>query len=116
MTTGGSAPVGIYPLLAREPLRARVAWDKLHLWWSDDRFVPRDHPLSNVVPAEAILLRTAVWSGESGQGAQGTTSRRERRTASGSRPSTSTRFPRTEAIARGVRRRLVRGGLRARAP
>jgi 6-phosphogluconolactonase len=71
VTTGGSAPVGIYPLLSREPLRSRIDWERLHLWWSDDRFVPRDHPLSNVVPAEAVLLRTAVWSGESGQGAQG---------------------------------------------
>ena len=102
VTTGGSAPVGIYPLLAREPLRSRVAWDKLHLWWSDDRFVPRDHPLSNVVPAEAILLRTAVWSGESGQGAQGDDIEAGTTDGVWVPPEHIHPFPTTEAIARGV--------------
>lgn len=71
VTTGGSTPVAIYPHLARDPLRTLVPWERLHLWWSDDRFVPRDHPLSNVLPAESVLLRVAAWSGESGQGVQG---------------------------------------------
>ena len=102
VTTGGSAPVGIYPLLAREPLRSRVAWDKLHLWWSDDRFVPRDHPLSNVVPAEAMLLRTAVWSGESGQGAQGDDIEAGTTDGVWVPPEHIHPFPTTEAIARGV--------------
>jgi 6-phosphogluconolactonase len=26
------------------------------VWWGDDRFVPRDHPLSNVKPLDDILL------------------------------------------------------------
>jgi 6-phosphogluconolactonase len=102
VTTGGSAPVGIYPLLAREPLRSRVAWDKLHLWWSDDRFVPRDHPLSNVVPAEAVLLRTAVWAGESGQGAQGDDIEAGTTEGVWIPPDHVHPFPTTEAIARGV--------------
>jgi 6-phosphogluconolactonase len=102
VTTGGSAPVGIYPLLSREPLRSQVAWDWLHLWWSDDRFVPHDHPLSNVVPAEALLLRTAVWSGESGQGAQGDDIEAGTTEGVWIPPAHVHPFPTTEAIARGV--------------
>jgi 6-phosphogluconolactonase len=102
VTTGGSAPVGIYPLLSREPLRSRIAWDRLHLWWSDDRFVPHDHPLSNVVPAEALLLRTAAWSGESGQGAQGDDIDAGATEGVWVPPEHVHPFPTTEAIARGV--------------
>jgi 6-phosphogluconolactonase len=102
VTTGGSAPVGIYPLLSREPLRSLVAWDRLHLWWSDDRFVPHDHPLSNVVPAEALLLRTAAWSGESGQGAQGDDIEVGATEGIWIPPDHVHPFPTTEAIARAV--------------
>ena len=102
VTTGGSTPVGIYPLLAREPLRSRVPWDQLHLWWSDDRFVPRDHPLSNVAPVEDILLRTAAWSGESGQGAQGDDIGAGLAEGAWIPPEHIHPFPTTEAIARGV--------------
>jgi 6-phosphogluconolactonase len=45
VTTGGSTPVGIYRELAAAPLRDRVPWHAVHVWWGDDRFVPRDHPL-----------------------------------------------------------------------
>ncbi len=55
-TTGGSTPAGMYVRLTSEPLRDRVPWADVHLWWGDDRFVPRDHPLSNVFAADEILL------------------------------------------------------------
>jgi 6-phosphogluconolactonase len=55
-TTGGSAPIGIYRRLTEPPLRDAVPWDRVHVWWGDDRFVPRDHPLSNVLPFDDILL------------------------------------------------------------
>ena len=67
-TTGGSAPVGIYRLLAVPPLRDRVPWQAVHLWWGDDRFVPRDHPQSNVMPANAVLLALSARAGLSGSG------------------------------------------------
>ena len=41
-TTGGSTPVGIYKVLAAAPFRDDVPWDRVHVWWGDDRFVPRD--------------------------------------------------------------------------
>jgi 6-phosphogluconolactonase len=55
-TTGGSSVVGIYRRLVARPLRDAVPWDDVHVWWGDDRYVPRDHPLSNVKPFDDILL------------------------------------------------------------
>jgi 6-phosphogluconolactonase len=69
-TTGGSAPGGIYRLLAVPPMRDEVPWDGVHLWWGDDRYVPADHPLSNVLPAEQILLNATALAGVSGTGGQ----------------------------------------------
>ena len=55
-TTGGSAAPGIYRALGARPLTERVPWDRVHTWWGDDRFVPRDDPLSNVLPLATVLL------------------------------------------------------------
>ncbi len=68
-TTGGSAPIGIYQALATDPLRSQVPWTRVHVWWGDDRFVPRDHPLSNVLPFDQVLLSAAARAGLSGTGA-----------------------------------------------
>ncbi len=70
-TTGGSTPVGIYQALASAPLRDEVPWDAVHAWWGDDRYVPRDHPLSNVLPLDQVLLSAAAHAGLSGTGADG---------------------------------------------
>lgn len=70
-TTGGSTPIGIYRRLAASPLRDRVPWDVVHVWWGDDRFVPRDHPLSNVLPLDEVLLAASAYSGQSGTGESG---------------------------------------------
>lgn len=102
VTTGGSAPIGIYPLLSEPPLRNLMPWNRLHLWWSDDRFVPRDHPQSNVLPVESLLLRTALWSGESGQGGQGDDIDAGAAEGAWMPPEHIHPFPCTEAIARGV--------------
>jgi len=70
-TTGGSTPVGIYRVLASSPLRARVPWERVHVWWGDDRFVPRDHPYSNVLPLDDVLLAASAHAGMSGTGDEG---------------------------------------------
>jgi 6-phosphogluconolactonase len=70
-TTGGSSPVGIYAELAAPPHRDGVPWDHVHVWWGDDRFVPRDHPLSNVLPFDQVLIRAAAHAGQSGEGDDG---------------------------------------------
>ena len=69
-TTGGSAPAGIYRYLA-ESLRDEIDWRKVRLWWTDERFVPFDHPLSNAKIAFDLLLDASAFSGESGSGASG---------------------------------------------
>ena len=48
-----------------------MPWEQVHLWWGDDRFVPADHPLSNVHVATSDLLEIGATSGESGTGASG---------------------------------------------
>ncbi len=55
-TTGGSTPVGIYRHLAMPAHVNDIPWPDVHVWWSDDRFVPRDHALSNVKAFDDILL------------------------------------------------------------
>jgi 6-phosphogluconolactonase len=70
-TTGGSTPAPIYRRLATPPLRDKVDWTGVRLWWGDERFVPRDHPLSNEKIAADSLLEAASFSGESGTGGSG---------------------------------------------
>lgn len=65
VTTGGSTPRGIYRHLATPPLRDRVPWRQVHLWWGDDRFVARGDPLSNVRPADETLLAHGSGGGAS---------------------------------------------------
>ena len=67
-TTGGSTPGLIYQHLVIEPLRDEIDWRRVHLWFTDERFVGADHPLSNAKIAHAILLNTSQRAGESGQG------------------------------------------------
>lgn len=63
-TTGGSNAPGIYRQLSTPPLLATVRWADVHVWWGDDRYVPRDHPLSNVKPFDDIML--GIGSAEEG--------------------------------------------------
>jgi 6-phosphogluconolactonase len=68
-TTGGSQAPAIYRQLADPRLRDTVPWHAVQVWWGDDRYVPKDHPLSNVKPLDDILLAIA-WT-QSGQLARG---------------------------------------------
>jgi 6-phosphogluconolactonase len=54
--TGGSSPEGLYRLLATEPWRSQVPWDRVHWFIGDDRFVPADDPLSNMGMARRLFL------------------------------------------------------------
>jgi 6-phosphogluconolactonase len=65
VTTGGSTPIGIYKLLS-DGLRNAIDWRRVHFWWGDDRYVPRDHPLSNVQPADSILFAVPSYAGQTG--------------------------------------------------
>jgi len=46
--TGGSSPVGLYRLLAEDPWRSEVPWDRVHWFIGDERFVAETDPLSNM--------------------------------------------------------------------
>ncbi len=41
--SGGSTPKPLYERLAEQSL----PWDKIHVFWGDERYVPADHPDSN---------------------------------------------------------------------
>jgi 6-phosphogluconolactonase len=99
-TTGGSTVVGIYRALAAPPLRDQVPWDGVHLWWGDDRYVPPEHPLSNVLPADAVLLNVAARAGLSGQGEDAEDVRQGREAGAWIPASQVHRFPVAEAIGR----------------
>ena len=71
VTTGGSAPASIYRQLADDPLRGELDWRKVRLWFTDERFVPLDHPLSNAKIAFDILLDAGAFGGQSGTGQSG---------------------------------------------
>jgi 6-phosphogluconolactonase len=55
-TTGGSVPIPIYRFLSTSPLVDAIPWPQVHVWWGDDRFVPRGHPESNVTAVDDVLL------------------------------------------------------------
>ena len=50
--TGGSTPGAAYELLAG----LELDWGAWHVWWSDERLVPPDHPDSNERLARRTLL------------------------------------------------------------
>jgi len=45
--SGGSTPKQLYELLTSDAYCHRIQWQKLLLFWSDERAVPPDHPDSN---------------------------------------------------------------------
>jgi len=54
---GGSTPKAFYAMLATDPqVRARIPWDKLYFFFSDERHVPPDHPDSNFRMAQEAML------------------------------------------------------------
>lgn len=53
---GGSTPRPIYQQLAKEDL----PWEKVHFFWSDERYVPPTHPDSNQKMAREALLDSIV--------------------------------------------------------
>jgi len=53
---GGSTPRGTYERLARSPLRDQVPWERVHVFWGDERCVSPDDPRSNQRMARRALL------------------------------------------------------------
>ena len=45
--SGGSTPKALFSLLTIPPSSLEIDWKKVHLFWSDERSVPKDDPDSN---------------------------------------------------------------------
>ena len=59
--SGGSTPRATYALLASEEFATRVDWQRVHVFWSDERCVPPDHPDSNYrMTREALLDKVPI--------------------------------------------------------
>lgn len=61
--SGGSTPRVLYELLAdrNEPFRDRIAWEKTHFFFTDERHVPPDHAESNYrMVNEALFSRAPI--------------------------------------------------------
>jgi 6-phosphogluconolactonase len=59
--TGGNTPRRLYQLLASEPRRDRIAWERLQVFWSDERHVPPEHQDSNYRMArEALIMHVPI--------------------------------------------------------
>lgn len=54
--SGGSTPGALYRLLAEEPQRSAVPWERVHLFWGDERCVPPSDPASNYRLAHGTLI------------------------------------------------------------
>ena len=54
--TGGSSPQNLYRLLAEDPYRGKIPWDRVHWFIGDERFVPTGDPLNNLASARRIFL------------------------------------------------------------
>lgn len=55
--SGGSTPKPLYEALSRQQL----PWDKIHIFWGDERYVPPDDPESNQLMARTAWLdRVAI--------------------------------------------------------
>ncbi|MBV8839994.1 MAG: 6-phosphogluconolactonase [Alphaproteobacteria bacterium] len=61
--TGGSSPQRLYRLLAGEPYRAALPWERVHWFMGDDRFVPEDDPRSNMGTARRAFLDACAARG-----------------------------------------------------
>lgn len=61
--TGGSSPKQLYRLLATEPYRSRIPWQRVHWFIGDERFVGPDDPLNNMGVARRALLDACAPGG-----------------------------------------------------
>jgi 6-phosphogluconolactonase len=54
--TGGSSPRQLYRLLATDPYRSQIPWQRVHWFIGDERFVPPNDPLNNMCMARQTFL------------------------------------------------------------
>lgn len=54
--SGGTTPKHLYEKLATPEYQSKINWQKVHIYFGDERFVPLDHPDSNYKMASDALL------------------------------------------------------------
>jgi 6-phosphogluconolactonase len=54
--SGGATPHRMYEILASPPYSDHIHWKEVHIFWSDERFVPENDPRSNARMAQQVLL------------------------------------------------------------
>ncbi|MBI4776553.1 MAG: 6-phosphogluconolactonase [Deltaproteobacteria bacterium] len=57
--SGGGTPRSLYRLLTTPPFIEALPWARTHVFWGDERMVPRDHGDSNYAMALETLLSNA---------------------------------------------------------
>lgn len=56
IVSGGETPRRTYELLSSEPFRKRIPWEKVHMFWADERCVAPSDPRSNFRMIRQALL------------------------------------------------------------
>lgn len=54
--SGGSTPQQLFELLAKPPYQATIEWEKWHIFWGDERYVPFEDDRNNAHMAYEALL------------------------------------------------------------
>ncbi|MDQ3717191.1 MAG: 6-phosphogluconolactonase [Actinomycetota bacterium] len=54
--TGGGICIAVLGSLRNSPARDAVQWDRVDVWWGDERFIPADDPERNELQAREALL------------------------------------------------------------
>jgi 6-phosphogluconolactonase len=59
--SGGHTPRRFFQMLSRPPHAESVPWEKVHVFWVDERYVPADSPYSNYrLARESFLDQVAI--------------------------------------------------------
>lgn len=62
--SGGKTPEVLHRRLASPDFKNKFSWDRVWIFWGDERYVPRDDPASNFGMAERTLLSHIPIPGE----------------------------------------------------
>lgn len=62
--SGGHTPEKMFQLLAQEPYRSRLAWERIEIFFSDERCVPPDSQESNFRMAHEALIQKVPIPGD----------------------------------------------------
>jgi 6-phosphogluconolactonase len=54
--SGGETPKKLYQILAAQPYNEKIKWNRVHIFWGDERFVPFDDERNNAKMAYDNLL------------------------------------------------------------